>query len=546
MSETHNQLRREPKFMNGTCLKIFAGLLFMTYLLGPTLAHAGLFDALRSVGDTLSKISSSHIDEFKKLVESGKIEGAVAIYVREPDYFASLKDDNRRYVVDALGQRDRRYRAELGEARARLVLAAREEGQMRRWQQLKAILPEIQAQRARVEKLAAPGPLVTEGLKSLQSTMDTIMQPLRTEAPSALLDYGLFTEPAFPAKYPVAVRWTDHPDLAGPIGIQLERASIRQLEAFRKAYADTLIPAMGIGAKLNELYVAARLRESRANSYLAKRLVLDRLAKEGWVVADKAGGGVLLAVWPMPKSEVGVYQVRPPSSVRYQPFGSDQTPTAFIASGGVGSHELVVFLRHQPIRMERAESNERQVGSQYQKGTRRIQNPEYARAQQALRAAQDQLQAVRQTIENSSATSANSTLGAFAALIGVASESAAENELIAAQRTLQETPQLIEEPVFLPYAYMAKTTKVRQVVTTNYAIYDAGTGKVFVGSIERTWAKSFEVADRVHSDDKTFVASVVLKSTKAAQDWIKAPLEDNYEEIWKAVFSDYQKNSLGI
>lgn len=518
----------------------------MTYLLGPTSAHAGLLEALRSVGDTISKISSSHIDEFKKLVESGKIEEAVAIYANEPEYFAGLKDDNRRYVDDVLGQRDRRYRAELGEARARLVLAAREEGQMRRWQQLKAALPEIQARRAQVEKLAAPGPLVTEGLKSLHSTMDTITQPLRTEAPRALLDYGLFTEPAFPAKYPVSVRWTDHPDLAGPIGIQLEKASIRQLEAFRKAYADTLIPAMGVSAKLNELYVAARLRESNANSYLAKRLVLDRLAKEGWVIPDKVSGGVLLAVWPMPQSEVSAYQVRPPNSVRFQSFGADQTPAAFIASGSVGSHELVVFLRHQPIRMERAESNERQVSSQYQKGTRRLQNPEYARAQQALRVAQERLQTVRQTVANSSATNANNTLGAFAALIGVASESAAESDVSAAQRTLQETPQMIEEAVLLPYTYTAKTTRVRQHVITNYAIYDARTGKVSVGSIERTWAKSFEVADRVHSDDKTFAASAVLKSTKASQDWTRAPIEDSYEEIWKAVFSDYQKNSLGI
>jgi hypothetical protein len=533
--------------MNKHHAKILAGLLLLGHLWMGQAAHAaGLLDALRSFGDAISSLTHAHFDEFKKLVEAGKVEDAVALHSKQADYFAGLKDEKRRYVDDVLGQRDLRHRAELGEARARIVLAAREEGQLLRWQQLKAALPEAQALRTRMARIAAPGPLLKEGLQSLQTALDAVTQTLQAEAPQALLDYGLFSEPAFAAQYPIAVRWTEHPGLAAQVGAQLDTASLRQLEVFRKAHADTLIPALGVGARLNELYVSTRMRESGARTYLAKRLLRDRLAKEGWTVAEQASG-ILLAAWPIPPSDASTYKVAPPSSVRYQPLSAEQTPKTFIASGGAGAHELVVFLRHQPVRTERVESNTRQLNSQYQNGTRRLQNPAYVRAQEAFYSAQRQLQEVQHTVANSSATNASGSLGAFAAVIGAVSESAAEDRVDSARRTLQATPQQIEEPVLVPYTYTAKTVTLRQSVTTLYAIYDASTGKVSTGSIEHAWKKAFDVvADRVHAEDRTAAAATLVKSTRAAQDWVRAPIEDRYDDIWKTVLAAYQKNSLGI
>lgn len=525
---------------------LFTNLFLIALLWNPSSAHAGLFDALRSVGETISKITGSHIEEFKTLVESQEIEKAAALYAREKDYFAGLKDDSRIYVDGVLAQRDQRYRAELGEARASLVLAMREHGQLLRWQQLKTAIPEAQSVKNRVEKLVAPGPLMTEGLGSLQSTLDGITQTLQKEGPKSLLAYGLFTEPSFSEKYPLDLRWADHSEYYGSIRKQLENASLRQLEIFKKSYANTLIPTIGIGTQLNEMYISARLRESRAKSYLAKRLVRERLAKEGWGSTSGETNRVLLAIWPIPQSVTSNYKVRVPNTVRHQMLSSSLTPTEFIASGNVGAHELVVFLRHEPIKMEQVVSNEQKVNSKYKTGTRRLQNPEYARAQQALRTAQSELQSIRQAISNSSANNASGTLGALAAFVSIASESAAEDNVDNAQRKLQETPQFIDEPVLVPYTFTTKNLNVKQSVITNYAIYDVEINKVFTGAIERTWAKSFTVGDQVRGDDPTTAASSIMKSTKEAENWINSSLDDSYDEIWRTVFSDYTKNSLGI
>lgn len=491
-------------------------------------AQAGLFN--------------SRFDDFKELVEAGRIEEAAALSEKEVAYFAGLKDHKRRYVDEVLGQRDRRYRAELGEARAQLVMAEREEGQMRRWQQLKQALPEAKAVQARIGTLSARGALVSAGIDAMNATADRITRALQADAPRALLDYGLFTEPAFPTLYPVAVRWTDHPDLAGRVGAQLDAATARQLEVFRKAYGDTLVPAMGVGPKLGELYVAARVRESGASSYLAKRLVRDRLANEGWPLLAENDGRVLLAAWPALKSEVSQWQIEPPKKMDYQLLDAQQTPEGFIASGAARNYALVVFLRPQAIRVERSESNSRQVSSQYQSGTRQRANPAYAEAEAELRAAEDQDADVEQMVNN-----AGNNQDMASALILAATAAAASSRLGSARSALQNTPQVIEEVVMTPYSYSAKTVAIAQTVKIPYAVYDTGTGKALAGSVNSTWSQTFAIADGVRDGDPS--QANLLKSTKTSQyleSWINAPAKDKYDDVWKNVFSDYQKNSLGI
>ncbi|MGH8443888.1 MAG: hypothetical protein ACREVL_01420, partial [Solimonas sp.] len=404
---------------------------------------------------------STRFDDFKELVQAGKIEDAAALCAREQAYFSDLKGDKRKLVDDVMGQRDRRYRAELGEARARLILAEREDGQMLRWKKLKESLPEAQALALRLEKLPAPGPLTTDGMALLAAASARITLALESQAPQSLLDYGLFTEPSFAMQYPVALQWRNFTGLAAPIDKQIAKASARQLEAFKKAYGETLIPALGLSGKVGESYVSARVRESGASSYLARRLVRDRLAKEGWLPAGKTAGRVLLAAWPAPESAVGVFRAAPPNTIDYQLLEAAQTPGGFIASGNV-SHELVVFVRPSATQVERSESNSRQIGSQYQSGTRRVQNPAYAEALEALRDAQDELERVQRTTANSSANSAQGTLGALAAIVSVATESAAESRVSSAQRTLDGTPQVLEQAVLVPYAYSARTVVVKQ------------------------------------------------------------------------------------
>ena len=98
-----------------------------------------------------------------------------------------------------------------------------------------------------------------------------------------------------------------------------------------------------------------------------------------------------------------------------------------------------------------------------------------------------------------------------------------------------------------PYSYTAKTVAVKQTVTIHYAVYDAGTGKVSTGSVDRVNSKQFEVADGVRADDPG--SERILRSastTQAIEAWIGRPINDKYDAVWKAVLADCQQRILGI
>ncbi|WP_020649292.1 hypothetical protein [Solimonas variicoloris] len=489
---------------------------------------------------------SSRFDDFKELVQAGRTEDAAALYAQELAYFTGLKGDKRQYIDEVLGQRDRLYGDRLNEARGRLAQADAVQGQMLRWKRLKQELPDARAALASAAKLSARGTLTNEAMGALSADVDRIARSLQAEAPQALLDYGLFTEPSFKEQYPVAVQWGEFRTLPAAFEEQLAKASAVRLAAFKKVYGDSLIPAQRLEAKLGEYYAAARVAESGARSYIAKLLIRERLAKEGWTQAGMPGKGVLLAAWPAPASEVSSYRVAPPTTIGYQSLDARQTPDAFIASGGARNYELVVFVQPARIQMERAESNQRQVASQYQSGTRRVANPAYALAQRELASAQSDLADIRRAAANAS-TDSSSTLGILSAVVGAASEAAAESKLRSAQSRLASTPQLIEEPVLSAYSYAAKTVTVKQWVPSRYAIYDAGTGKVVTGTINRSFAKTFNVADALRPDDPN--RALILKSAQTSADvdaWVKGEISEKYDDIWAAILADYKKKSLGI
>lgn len=489
---------------------------------------------------------STRFDDFKELVQAGKTEEAAALYAKETAYFSGLKGDKRQFVDTVLGQRDQRQQAELAAARERLMLADREQGRMLRWKKLKEGLGVTQAALARAEQLPARGEMTNAGLGQLEGDRDRISAALHAEAPQALLEYGLFTEPLFQTQYPVQVRWADFTTLPARLYQELGKGDAVQLAAFNTAYGDTLIPALNLSGKLSELYVAARIREAGARSYLARHLLRERLAREGWKPPAKAGSGVLLVAWPAPRSAVSSYRIAPPTVVDFKAITAAQTPGGFIASGSVGEHELVVFLRPAPIQVQRTESDSRQLGSQYQASTRRVENPAYASAAQALDEALDDLEQIKRAAANASSDS-DSTLGILSMVVGAASEAAAESSVRSARRTLESTPRVIEEAVLAPYTYAAKTVAVRQWVPIHYAVYDPGTGKVTTGTTERGYQKRFSVVEQVRADDPNRAG--ILAAAKTPQDveqWIGGELSDKYDDIWATVLAAYKKQGLGL
>lgn len=500
--------------------------------LGISSAQAGLF--------------STRYGDFKELVEAGKVEEATVLYAKERVYFSELKNDKRKFVDDVLAQRDQRYGTLLADASVSLMLAEAETSQMLRWQKFKKGFEQAQIAIARVETLPASGPLMSSGLTSLKASVLRKTQTLQSAAPQALLEYGLFTEPPLPTQYPLPIKWTKSPEFVQRVEEQLSKASLQQLASFKKTYGDTLIPALDIAPKLTEFYVAGRIREAGARSYLAKRLIRERLTKDGWPQASNVDSKVLLAAWSAPKSEVSSYRVTAPTSVGYMMLGATNSPENVIKSFAVGKYELIIFVRPSPIRLERTESNVRQVNSRYQTGTRQVENPDYAVAEQKLSDAQDSLAQVRRAAANASSDT-GSTLGLLSAVVGAATQAAAENSVSNARRRLEDTPSTIEEPVFAAYTYTARTIAVKQSVTSRYAVYDPATGQTTTGTLDRNFNKNFSVADSVRTDDPN--RDAIIKSTKTSQDveaWINSEAVDKSDAIWAAILADYKARNLGI
>lgn len=488
---------------------------------------------------------STRYGDFKELIETGKVEEATALYAKEKIYFSELKDDKRKFVDDVLAQRDLRYGTKLGEASLSLMLAEAETSQMVRWIQFKKGFEQAQDAITSVEMLSAPGPLMTSGLASLKASVEQKKQTLQLEAPQALLEYGLFTDPAFPTQYPISVQWSNTPQFTQRVEEQLSKASLQQLMNVKKTYGDTLIKALGLTTKLNEFYVTGRLREAGARSYLAKQLLRQRLAKEGWGQSNSSAG-VIIAAWPAPKSEVSSYQVTPPTSVGYMALNAANTPNDVIKSFAASKRDLIVFVRTSQIRGERNESNVRQINSQYQTGTRRVANPAYANARNALTRARQSLANVQLAVANAS-TSSNSTLGILAAVVSGVSQAAAENDVSDAQRTLENTPSYIDEAVFAAYTYGARTITVKQSVITHYAVYDMSTGQTTTGSLDRNHNKTFYVVDSVRTDDPNY--DTIFKSAKTEKNveaWVNSAFLDKYDAICDSILVDYKAKNLGI
>ena len=503
-----------------------------------------LFETL-TMSSAQAGFFSSRYGDFKELVNTGKIEEASALYAKEKIYFSELKDDKRKFVDDVLAQRDLRYATILGEASVSLMLAESETGQMQRWSQFKKGFEQAQNAIASVEVLPAPGPLMTNGLASLKARVERKTQILQSDAPKALFDYGLFTEPSFTTQYPIDVQWSNTPQFAQRVEEQLSKASLQQLIHLKRTYGDTLITALGLTPKLNEYYVTGRIREAGARSYLAKQLIRERLAKEGW---GKSNGftGVLIAAWPAPKSEVSSYKVTPPTSIGYMDLNAENTPDDVIKSQSTLNRDLIVFIRPSTIRSERNESNVRQVNSKYQTGTRRVANPAYATARNALTRARQSLSDVQALAANAS-TSSNSTLDILSEVVSGVSQAAAESNVRDAQRMLENTKSYIDEPVFAAYAYGAKTIAVKQSVITHYAVYDSSTGQTTTGTLDRNHNKTFYVVDSVRTDDPNY--DTIFKSAKTEKNveaWVNSVFLDKYDAIWDAILTDYKAKNLGI
>lgn len=561
--------------MNGTCSKIITGVLLLAHLWVPLPAHAGLLDVL----------FSPTYNEFRKLVDAGDKEAAASFLAREADYFRKLEGDRRAYVdafrqtysLDQLtalvtAERDtealalvsaqiERFRTLPAEANIRyqallntldLRLAARLQrlmieldeadntpAPMKRWSLLKAALASAPS-----KGKEAGYPVKLEKAESIRTLLDTrcqtIINKLNAEASEAMASYGWFSQPAFTEVYPVK------PDLATLMGdgtllfAQFESASAAKIKRFAQMYLSAL-PAE-LKQKVAASYVRKLASERGAKSYFDKRRLADEAKRDGF---DAGNGSVLFATWPLPEAFRQLMTPRPPKAVGLTELSANQTPSDFLAAPEARQHDLVVFLRLQQPKIERNEKSRQTANSRYPSGMRTVNNPRYAEAVEAVARAERTLASAQQAQARSDKGN-TSGLGLAITLLSAVTDSAARSSLDEARQNLANTPRTLQERVLTTYTYTRALQHIRRSYGVKFAIHDPGSGETYADEVRPSIDRDFTVLEGVNASDPD--AATILRGATDAQTlekYINAPVNPDYDEIWRLILDKYQKAKTG-
>jgi len=531
------------------------------------------------VGITISSapasagLFSSRFDDFKEFVEGGKVDAALALMAAEPDYFAKLDGRKREYALGVLGQqfseREKRgddavtlgwlsvhgalfrnmaaestpaYQQPLAAVSVRtcgllrstgfvLDKADQEPAVLRRWALLKRGLPAVDRALKTANLLPAPAACPEPQVQGLTQAAQRIRAQLSRDARSAFMSYGPFSEPAFDEQYPLKPDMAQLVDANPELDEMVRNARMPALRRYAGMYlSDLPLPQR---RQLSARYLDELARERGLVSFADKTRLAQEIGKQGFT-APTLQDRVLVAYWAPPKADEGQpFTVREgKADVAFQRLEEQQTPLQFLHSGAARGRDLVVFLRFTPLRAERDTRAATQVTSNYRTGTRRVPNPEHAKALQEAREAERQAREAER-LETQSASDTSSTLGILSAVTGAMTSAYARSSYESAVARLEEIPQEIDEAILAPYSYKRTQVAARKVVNMHYAAYDMGTDQLKTGTAQASLAREFVVLEGVRADDPNHLA--ILGSGVTAHkvdEFLGSGLWDDHAGLW--------------
>lgn len=482
------------------------------------------------------------VDNLQAKIDSGSDLHALELLKSAAPDFAALPPEQRPRYQGALASLDARGETQATESIGRLVAANSRNGDMRRWKELTPALADARTRSAALKSLPAQLPRSVQAAQRLDQALAQVENELRAEARPAFVDYGYFTEPAFHRVYPLQLKMASLADQNPALEQALQGASLAQLRRFGAMYMAELGESWKL--RLSRLYFNALVAERRPRSYFEKQALRREARAQGYSVAEN--GNVMLMVWPGLAANQGRLILKAPSQTPYRLLQESDKPSEVLAGADASQQDLLVFLRVTPVRAQRNVTARSSIKSQYQSGTRRVSNPAWAEAREAVSKAERDLAEARASAAESRAKSGGSTLDIAMGLLNVVGEASAESDLEDARRQLAQTPQQLEEAIMLPYSYTRTDIEVVDQWQLAAAVYDSSSRRSWTYGSKRSSRGNFIVFDGLNSADPDAAALSAKGTTLAAVDeYQKKPSQDDYEKMWNDVLAAYRKAMTG-
>jgi serine protease Do len=189
--------------------------------------------------------------------------------------------------------------------------------------------------------------------------------------------------------------------------------------------------------------------------------------------------------------------------------------------------DIVVLIDVAVARTNREISSYEKINSEFQSGTKTVQNPDYNIAQNEVNNAQLKVQSAAM---NAASASSQYCYGmgcigkAIGELAAAAAQGAAQETLQEQMSVLQSTPMTIDKPVYTPYKFRRAAINVTKEATVNYYVIDRAENKYMRDTYDAKQSRSFKVAYNLHENDRS--RSSHLSSSDSEDDVVKFEKEE--------------------
>jgi hypothetical protein len=493
----------------------------------PTLAAMFGPDQRASVQDVRLRIKEQ---DFSRLARSGDDTAALNYLERDRSFYAHLQGETKKLAQDLLDRVGRASEVEIDAAGTALsALGKSDLAQANGWRALGDARKSAQAVIARDQSRPLLAATLQPKLDALRTGLVTSEAALRGAAPRAFASYDVLGADNFRADYPIPVSDAELAAAYTAIRPRLAGASADAIARYKRFYGGGLDTEQR--RDLGQLYMAKLLQQSGKKGPVAM-LLLSESARSAGFEADTLESGTVIVQTNLLQSEELPVSIATGKLAVPVVESRGRSAAAVLASDSARDKALIVFVKFSEAVLRNRMVNKTSVRSQYLSGTRRVPNPAYAEARKKVQSAMETVK----VYQNMPRTTGNDSLSALATLTGSVGSSLAQDELAAAERELQDTPQTIEQEVFSPYAYATEDHKVEKSLKVSYVAMEVSSKRTLEGHWDVKDERGFKLATGVHRKDKDVDRILTAHQTEADMEGYMAQgLELTYEQIWSRV-----------
>lgn len=521
-------------------------------------------------GATTYNMFFSPEDHIKQLIEENKLKEADSVYRKEREFFAPKKNDeinmtplSALLLGTAQDQKEKPVPDILADA-VKLLIAPKANSALKglpssedwpidisSWGAIEGGISNAEKVISEYDGYTILGdagrqpPIYSKLKRKLSSLKDTIL-----ESRDELFEkHSLIDSPIFFAQFPIKTGLEGYLDGKE----ELWRSKIAGLtpSQLSKSYGDYK-PWLNdqLQEEMGRLYFDAQLSETSQAGTGSLQAILETVKstrKAGMLVNEVPETKVaLLEVTSRTLLEQG--QIEFPTAINVNlPFKFEKIEFDEVLSNPTAkTADIVVLIDVAVARTNREITSYEKVQSEFQSGTKTVQNPDYNIAQNEVNNAQLKVQSATM---NAASVDAQYCYGAgcfgkaLSQLAAGIAKGEAQDTLKQAMASLQSTPMTLDKPVYTPYKFRRAAIDVTKEATVNYYVIDRTENKYLRDTFDAKQSRSFKVAYNLHENDKS--RSSHLSTSDTEEDVVKFE-EDEISVQLSDILDQFDEQSANI